>query len=293
MKVALYTELSPKIKNIELIISALEKNPQVTSVTLLNPNEIIAETSTTGEVYHFGEIELPRDHFDVILIRGGFKHTSLTEQFINFCRSEGIRVFDNGFSELKFLINKRADMLKMGRAGLPVPKAYFFTKEEVLERTELQFPLVLKTINTGKGKNVYLVKNKDEIFAALQELQKRIKDIVLQEFVDYEHDLRVFVTGEKVLGCMKRIPQDGDFRANFSLGGAVEPFEATQEIQDLAIKTAKACGLQISGVDVLVDKDGKLWILEANHTPGIEGITEALGQDVAGEVVEFMIRQAK
>ncbi len=292
MKVALFTELSPKVKNIELIISALEGDSKIESVTLLNPNEIIVSTNENGEEYRFGDIVVTKEIFDIVLIRGGFKHTSLTVEFINFCRSKGIKVFDNGFSTLKYLINKRADMLKMARFKIPMPKSYFFTNNEIMEKTDFSFPLVLKTINTGKGKNVYFVKNKEEISSALSELGKEVKNIVLQEYIDYEHDLRVFVTGDKVIGCMKRIPQAGDFRANFSLGGAVEPFNPSKEIIELAVKTAKSVGLMISGVDVLIDKDGKHWILEANHTPGIEGISEALGKNIAEEVVGFMLVNA-
>jgi glutathione synthase/RimK-type ligase-like ATP-grasp enzyme len=89
---------------------------------------------------------------------------------------------------------------------------------------------------------------------------------------------------------MKRIPRQGDFRANFSLGGTVEPFKVTPEIEELALRATKACGLLMSGVDVLVERNnGKLWILEANRTPGLEGITKAMGNEIADQVLEHMI----
>lgn len=44
------------------------------------------------------------------------------------------------------------------------------------------------------------------------------KNLIFQEFIEQSSgkDLRVFVVGGKVIGCMKRTGQEGDFRANYS-----------------------------------------------------------------------------
>lgn len=47
------------------------------------------------------------------------------------------------------------------------------------------------------------------------------------------------VAGEEVIGCMKRSSRYGDFRANFSLEGSVELFEANEEVLALVIKRQK------------------------------------------------------
>jgi RimK family alpha-L-glutamate ligase len=152
----------------------------------------------------------------------------------------------------------------------------------------------MKTTNTGKGMNIFKVNSYEDIQKILIDKDKKIQDFVLQKIINYEHDLRVLVCGGEVLGCMKRIPQAGDFRANFSLGGSVEPFEITEEIKELAISAAKACELEVSGVDILVEKEsGRLWLLEANRTPGLEGITQVIGNKVSDSVVSFMLENAR
>ncbi len=93
--------------------------------------------------------------------------------------------------------------------------------------------------------------------------------------------------------CMRRIPKTGDFRANFSLGGSVELFPITPEIEELSKRAIKSIGLSIAGVDVLIDKDNKLYILEVNHTPGMIGMEEATGENISKIYLEYAIAHAK
>ena len=54
-----------------------------------------------------------------------------------------------------------------------------------------------------------------------------------------------------------------------------------------AILAAKKLGLGVAGVDMLQSKRGPL-ILEVNSSPGLEGIENATGIDIAGKIVEFL-----
>lgn len=275
------------------VYNALKRRADIDSIEFLPPRDLKMTILDGRLSFNFAGVDVTKEKFDVILFRGGFGNVPLAMEFIKFCRRAGIRVFDNNLVNIRYMINKRADNIKLALAGISVPDTYIFSNVEMLREANLQFPLVMKATNTGKGKNVFKVSSIEEIESESTKIDKKLADFLLQEIIDYEHDLRVIVCGDQVLGAMKRIPKAGDFRANFSLGGTVEPFEATEEIKELAIKAAKACDLQISGVDVLVEKNtGKLWILEANRTPGLEGITQALGHDISDKVVEFMLQNA-
>jgi ribosomal protein S6--L-glutamate ligase len=59
-----------------------------------------------------------------------------------------------------------------------------------------------------------------------------------------------------------------------------------------AIRSAKAMGLNVAGVDILRAKRGPV-VMEVNSSPGLEGIEGATGIDVAGKIVEFIVRNAK
>lgn len=292
MKITLCSEISAELPNVKILLDSLKRLPEVTEVTKINPHKMAIECSTGRERYFFDNVEFVPNNYDVAIVRGGFGHVSSTVEFIKYCRKNGVKVFDNNFSTEKYLINKKADIIRLSRAGMNIPNSYFFIDEEDLINSNLQYPLIAKTINTGKGKNIEIVNSIDDVINFIKKVEKKVAEIMLQEIIDYEHDLRVFVTGEKVVGCMKRTPKEGDFRANFSLGGKVEPFAASKEIEQTAIQAAKATNLEVSGVDILVGKDGKLWALETNRTPGVEGISKVFGESLGDQIVRYMVEKA-
>ena len=53
----------------------------------------------------------------------------------------------------------------------------------------------------------------------------------------------------------------------------------------------RALGLNIAGVDMMRSDRGPL-VLEVNSSPGLEGIEEASGKDVAGAMIEFVEKNA-
>lgn len=294
MKIAIYQELKSTSSPEEFeIYNAVKRHPQVESVTMLEPKNLTIEMIDSKVKFLFKDTELTKENFDYFFIRGGFTSTPTIIELVKHCRRVGIKAFDNNFSEIRYLINKRADNIKFATSGLPIPATYIFSDLEDMKSRNLQFPLVMKTTNTGRGKNVFKVESYEEIEKNLVEKEKNLQAFLFQEIIDYEHDLRVLVVGDEVIGAMKRIPKPGDFRANYSLGGTVEPFEPSNEVKELAVKAAKSCNLLISGVDVLIGKDGKLWVLEANRTPGLEGISSALGAQISDKVVDFMLENSK
>ena len=60
----------------------------------------------------------------------------------------------------------------------------------------------------------------------------------------------------------------------------------------MAIRAARVLGLGIAGVDLIRSKRGPL-VLEVNASPGLEGIEEASGVDVAAEVIEYVAARTK
>jgi hypothetical protein len=89
---------------------------------------------------------------------------------------------------------------------------------------------------------------------------------------------------------MKRIKVKGDFRANYSLGGKVEKVTLSKEEEELAINASKAVGATWSGVDMMKNKrDGKLYIIEINSSPGTEGIEKATGKSIVEMVINFLL----
>ena len=101
---------------------------------------------------------------------------------------------------------------------------------------------------------------------------------------------RAFVVGDRVIAAMERRAAPGEFRSNIHRGGSAEQVKLTPEERSTAKRAAKTIGLAVAGVDMMRSHHGPV-VLEVNSSPGLEGIEEATGIDVAGKVVEFLERR--
>lgn len=175
----------------------------------------------------------------------------------------------------------------------PVPKTMLvkFPVNPELVGKQLGFPVVIKTLSGSQGSGVILSHDEQsfEDLGNLIQITNPNAEIILQEFVSSSRgrDLRVFVIGDKVVGCMERFSTDDSFKANFSRGGSVRNFEVTPEIEELALRTTAEVGLEISGVDLLFDEKGYK-VCEVNSSPGFKGMEQATGIDVAKELIEYI-----
>lgn len=233
---------------------------------------------------------------DVVIVRGIFNSIKATATILESLRKKGVRIFDNNFLTQQYLIDKVTDLLKLSLNNIPVPKtAYSRNFQDYLQMADdLKYPVIFKSTRMGKGANVFKLENRTSLEELLNDLQrkgKNAKSYLMQEFVDYEHDLRVLVIGERIF-TMKRIPGDGEFRANFSLGGKVELFDLDSDGQALARQALKAVGMSVGGVDILIDKQNKRYILEVNHTAGMVGMEEATGENITQIYLNHAINSA-
>lgn len=234
---------------------------------------------------------------EVIIVRGIFNALKPISTIIGSLRAKGARVFDNNFLEHKYSIDKVTDIIKLALAGVPVPGTVYLRDFESMyaKAREMGFPTVLKSTRMGKGASVFKLDSEaqlKDLLAGLEAGGKEAKSYLLQKYIDYKYDLRCLVIGEHIY-TMKRIPASGEFRANFSLGGTVELFYLDEEGQELAKKALSVVGMSVGGVDILVGKDGKRYVLEVNHTAGFVGMEKATGENIGRVFVEHAISCAR
>jgi ribosomal protein S6--L-glutamate ligase len=112
------------------------------------------------------------------------------------------------------------------------------------------------------------------------------QEVMLQQYIAEANgkDVRVFVVGGRVVGAMERSAADGEFRANIHLGASAAAIDISPEVEEIALKTAAVLGLHVAGVDVIESERGPL-VLEANSSPGLQGIEGATGTDIARTVI--------
>ena len=131
----------------------------------------------------------------------------------------------------------------------------------------------------------------ESVIAAFRQLDA---NILVQEFIKEAKgaDIRAFVVGGRVVASMRRQGAPGEFRSNLHQGGSAEKIKLTPEERSTAVRAAKTMGLNVCGVDMLRSNHGPV-VMEVNSSPGLEGIEETTGLDVAGKVIEFIEKNAR
>lgn len=114
-------------------------------------------------------------------------------------------------------------------------------------------------------------------------------NILVQEFIKEAGgaDIRCFIVGDKVVAAMKRQGAEGEFRSNLHRGGSASLIELSDEERETALAAAESMGLGVCGVDILQSSHGPV-VMEVNSSPGLEGIENASGVDVADLIAQYI-----
>ncbi|TFH21280.1 MAG: 30S ribosomal protein S6--L-glutamate ligase [Myxococcales bacterium] len=178
--------------------------------------------------------------------------------------------------------------------GLPVTSFAHSTKDiEDLINIVGGAPLVVKLLEGTQGIGVVLAETKSAATSVIEAFRGLEANILVQEFIAEAGgaDIRCFVVGERVVAAMIRQGGEGEFRSNLHRGGTAHKVKLTPEERSTAVRAAKAMGLRVAGVDLLRSNHGPV-IMEVNSSPGLQGIEEATGRDIAGKISEFVERNA-
>jgi ribosomal protein S6--L-glutamate ligase len=180
----------------------------------------------------------------------------------------------------------------LSRAGLPVPDTFMVNSPEGVREAVSGLggvPVVVKQTSGRQGEGVVLVRSDQEAEEVAQHGLDKYKGLLIQRFIPPEgrRDIRVLVIGNRMAGCMELRPEPGDFRANFHLTGKSLAVDIDPVQRQIAQKASAALGLDIAGVDLVVDREGRTLVIEVNYSPGFKGLEAATGLDIAGSIVDF------
>jgi len=252
-------------------------------------------TSEKPSVHHREE-EFDHDHFDAVIPRIGssvsFYGCAVVRQFEMmgvYCVNESVA------------ITRARDKLRslqlLSRKGIGIPATSFANSPDDvggLIREVGGAPLVIKLLEGTQGIGVVLAETRKAAESVIQAFMGMNTNILVQEFIKEAggSDIRCFVVGNKVIAAMKRQAPDGEFRSNLHRGGTASVVKLTPKERATAVRAANLMGLNVAGVDLLRSERGPL-VMEVNASPGIRGIEEATGIDVAGLILGFIESNAK
>lgn len=155
-------------------------------------------------------------------------------------------------------------------------------------------PLVIKLLEGTQGKGVVLAETRQAVESVIDAFRGLEAHFLVQEFIQEAKgaDMRCFVIGERVVAAMQRQAKEGEFRSNLHRGGSARLAKITPEERSVAVRSAKIMGLNVAGVDLLRSAHGPL-VMEVNSSPGLEGIEQATGKDVAGQIINWMDKHGR
>lgn len=156
---------------------------------------------------------------------------------------------------------------------------------EIKEFSNKQSKVVLKPLYGKGGEGIILLEADEQMFdKKLEEfLSNEYEPIMVQEYLPIvkKGDKRIILINGEPVGCLNRVPAEGEFRSNLGVGGLPELSELSSrdiEICQRIRKTLIDYDLYFVGIDVIGD-----YLTEINVTcpTGVRQIKELGGPDIA------------
>ena len=263
---------------------------------------LIAELDRRGVAYDRiddGELAL---RFD----RRNFDYDTVFERSISFGRtlytlqtleSWGVRCV-NAANVVATCGDKALTHIALERAGVPLPKtALAFTPESAIAAIEeLGYPAVIKPVVGSWGRMVARVNDRDAAEAVLEDRatlgswQQQI--FYVQELVRKPgRDIRAFVVGDEPICAIYRTSDH--WITNTARGGKASNCPVNGAVGEIALQAARAVGGGILAVDLVEDHDGRLLVIEVNHTMEFRNSIDTTGVNIPGRMVDYVIENSE
>ncbi len=250
----------------------------------------ISVSGSTAQILYKGE---PLKKYDCVYAKGSFRYSQVLRSLSSILQKECYMPIIPGAFTIAH--DKLLTQLMMQQHSVPMPKTYISSTIESAREllSSLNYPIIMKFPQGTQGKGVMFADSFSSASSILDALSALKQSFIIQEYVDTgSTDVRAFVVGDKVVASMMRKGSEDEVRSNIHTGGVGEPVELDEHTKQIAIKAAKAIGADICGVDILQGFRGPL-VIEANISPGLQGITKATKVDVARHIAKYLYNQTK
>lgn len=247
-----------------------------------------------------GKKELSK--FDVIYIRLIGKRHEDAALLADYITSHNIPLVDSCLTKFPIFPltqSKAQEMRLLHDANIPVPKTYYAKLKNIRENgaKKLGMPFVIKRTDGKKSNAVWSPKTLealDELIHELTPQEKQGKRFLAQEFVKASQRLRVLIIGKRPIACItrgtrwrRRFVEKVNGEIPLKVSAVINPIP--KDVAKLAVSAAKAVGLEIAGVDILVvDKTQEKIVLEVNSSPRWYSITRDTGISVEKEIIRYL-----
>jgi ribosomal protein S6--L-glutamate ligase len=235
----------------------------------------------------------------VAIVRGSVTRKDSWLDFVSILERANATLV-NPRTTINMCADKYRTALRLADYGLTQPMTKLISdpekSNEQVEEAGFKFPLIMKTLRGSKGVGVLFVDSPKGLDSIVQLIHKQDEDadLLIQEYIKTEYDVRVHVLGGVVLASMARPVIEGDFRSNVSQGSVPKNIKLTELEVEESLKAAKAVGGYWTAVDFIPSKNRDKqppYFLEVNSSPGTEGIEDATKMNIAKEVITHFAKK--
>ena len=291
MKIAVLSR-TPKAYSVQRLKEAAEIKGH--ELEVINTLRCYMNVSTHKPSIHYARKELP--HYDAVIPRIGasisFYGAAVVRQFETigtFCVNSSMAI-TRSRDKLRAL-----QLLSRKGIGLPIT-GFAHSLNDIGDLISIVggAPLVVKLLEGTQGIGVVLAETSKSAESIIEAFLGLKTNIMIQEYIKEAKgaDIRCLVIGGEVVAAMERQAVPGEFRSNLHRGGNAKEIDITPEEYKTAVQAAEIMGLKFAGVDMLRSERGPL-IMEVNSSPGLKGIEQATGVDIAGLVISHIEKNAK
>ena len=208
----------------------------------------------------------------------------------------GVRVYNDGRA-IERTVDKAMTSFLLHHHGVATPDTWVCESRhhalDIIQReTANDGALVIKPLFGSQGQGVRKLMHCSPFPVPLEQHVDGL--YYLQRYVDSGegawHDHRVFIINGKAIGAMVR--HGNGWVNNIALGGRCEQYSHAGEVAELAELAAKAVNIDYCGVDVIRDRDGKLYVLEVNSIPAWKGLQTVVELDIAQALVDDFLAKS-
>lgn len=235
----------------------------------------------------------PIKTYDCVYCRGSFRYAPLLRSITRaFSKIAYMPIPSNTFT---IGHDKLLTHLALQRFKIPMPTTYLTSSAEAAKKIleKVNYPIIMKFPSGTGGKGVMFAESFAAAASMLDALETLKQPFLIQEYVETSGvDIRTIVVGDKVVAAMKRKAEVGEKRSNIHSGGVGEAYLPDAYTKKIAVETAQSIGAKICAVDILESPKGPV-VIEANLSPGLQGITKATKIDIADKIAKFLYEKTK
>ncbi|MBS9776170.1 MAG: D-alanine--D-alanine ligase [Fusobacterium sp.] len=257
MKIAVFmggssSEREISLKSGEAVLNSLKKqNYDAYGIILNEDNQISAFIENEYDLAY-------------LVLHGGNGENGKIQSLLDML---GKKYTGSGFLASAITMDKKKTKQIASQVGILSPKEY-----DKIESVK-NFPVIVKPVDEGSSKGLFICNNIKELEVAIEKIEKPI----IEDYIVGE-ELTVAVLNGEALGVLKIIPKAAmiyDYDSKYQIGGSIHEYPAKiedklyKEAMRLAELVHKEFGMKgISRSDFILSNN-KLYFLEVNSSPGM------------------------